>query len=54
MMKPLYPGAASRYVKKVIETCEREKDEKSTIIHCTMPNISVFSAARRPEGIFVI
>ena len=33
-MKPLYPAAASRYVKKVIEMRECDKDEKSAIIHC--------------------
>ena len=33
IMKPLYPAAASRYVKKVIEMRDFEKNEKAAIIH---------------------
>ena len=35
IMKP-YPAAASRYVRKVIEMRECEKDEQSAIIHCAV------------------
>ena len=36
MIHSPYPGAGSRYVKRIIEICGCVKDGKSAIIHCAL------------------